>query len=190
MSIITDYYFNKLGRIGTDISDNTERNTQNSKFSNYALTTFFTNESVNEHKTFANNQHILFNGNIGGKGLNGQLIDYDSELMLKTTNERYLETLNLNQRTYLTIPYLGKGSVDPVIESKLLCGENSSERKSVSTVMDKNFHDYQTLHRPDNNNNNAHDMNYAMDELPQNDWVRGGKASRRYSDDAEKKGFF
>ena len=36
-----DYSFNKLGRIGYDVTDNTEHNSQNSKFSNYLLTNHF-----------------------------------------------------------------------------------------------------------------------------------------------------
>ena len=36
-----DYSFNKLGRIGCDITDNTEHNLQNSKYSNYLVTNHF-----------------------------------------------------------------------------------------------------------------------------------------------------
>ena len=180
-----DYSFNKLGRIGYDITDNTERNLQNSKFSNYSLTSHFT--QTQNHIQFATNQPTVnFHGHVSGKGLNGNLIDYDSLLIIKTQKERSLERLNLNQRTFLTIPYLGKGSVDPILESKLQCGENATQRKSVSTIMDKNF-DVYTLYPTDKAMmERVNNPKYTIEEFASSDgdWVRGGKASRRFSEES------
>ena len=36
----------------------------------------------------------------------------------------------------MTVPYLGRGSCDPTIESQLLQGETVRGKKSVSTVME------------------------------------------------------
>ena len=182
-----DYSFNKLGRIGYDVTDNTERNLQNSKFSNYSLTNHFSETNVGQHIQFATNQpSVNFHGHANGKGLNGHLIDYDSFLTIKTQNERSLERLNLNQRTFLTIPYLGKGSVDPTLESKLQCGENATQRKSVSTVMDKNFDAYTFYPTDKNMLDRVSNPKYTIEEFAssEGDWVRGGKASRRFSEES------
>ena len=185
-----DYSFNQLGRIGYDVTDNTERNLQNSKFSNYSLANHFSETNTGEYINFATNQKTVnFNGNANGKGLNGHLVDYDSLLTIKTQNERSLETLNLNQRTFLTIPYLGKGSVDPTLESKLQCGETSTERKSVSTVMNKNFDDYTFFPTDKQMLDRVTNPKYTIEEFASDNcgWVRGGKTSRRFSDESSYK---
>ena len=184
-----DYSFNKLGRIGYDVTDNTERNVQNIKFANYYLTNHFSETDIGDHIAFATKQPaIQFNGTINGKGLNGHLIDYDSLLTIKTQKERSLERLQLNQRTFLTIPYLGRGSVDPTMESKLQCGENVTERKSVSTIMNKNFDDYTLFPTDKQMIERVKNPKYTIEEFASEDcdWVRGGKASRHFSEDIKK----
>jgi hypothetical protein len=62
--------------------------------------------------------------------------------LLKTTEERSLEKLDLNARLFVTIPYLGRGSADVGMESQLLQGESSLAPKSVSTIMETSFMPY------------------------------------------------
>jgi hypothetical protein len=58
--------------------------------------------------------------------------------MLSKEHERHYENFNLNERLFKTVPYLGRGSCNPVLESQLLQG-TWSPTKSASTVMDKSF---------------------------------------------------
>ena len=113
----------------------------------------------------------------------------DSLLTIKTQKERSLERLQLNQRTFLTIPYLGRGSVDPTMESKLQCGENVTERKSVSTIMNKNFDDYTLFPTDKHMIERVKNPKYTIEEFASEDcdWVRGGKTTRHVSEDSSNK---
>jgi hypothetical protein len=83
--------------------------------------------------------------------------------------------IQLSERPFLTIPYLGRGSCDPVLESNLLQGDSMSSRKSISTISETNYMDYE---------------NYPMmDSLKQSvgsgieenaGWVRGGTPARAF----------
>ena len=65
-------------------------------------------------------------GTAQGHGLIGDVVDYESLLYMKVEQERPFEKLQLSQRSFLTLPYLGKGSCDPDVESRLL-RESSAE---------------------------------------------------------------
>jgi hypothetical protein len=136
-----DYYFYNIDSLKNDNIDKTQRNIMNTKFSNYYLGNYYSGQSStnDNHVDFATQEpNIFFNG--GPNGLPPRsLIDIDSTLLIKTTEERSLEKLNLNARLFVTIPYLGRGSVDPDVESALLQGESSLQPKSVGTIMEKSF---------------------------------------------------
>ena len=46
MSIVSDYTFNRTDRIGLDVTDNTQRNMQNTRYSNYYTTNNFSESSI------------------------------------------------------------------------------------------------------------------------------------------------
>ena len=59
MSFTSDYYFNSMGRIGMDVTDNTQINLQNTRFCNYMLSDYFSNNLTDAHVKFAN-QHLRY----------------------------------------------------------------------------------------------------------------------------------
>jgi hypothetical protein len=108
----------------------------------------------------------MFSGITNGLGLNAYTVDVDSTLMIKAEQERPLEKLVLIERPFLTVPYLGRGSCDPVLELQLITGEPIHDKKSVSTIMDKSFADY-TMY-PVDKGMSEHVSNYTET----NDWNR------------------
>jgi hypothetical protein len=99
-------------------------------------------------------------------------------LLINPDNERPLEKLQLNQRPFSTVPYLGRGSCDSSIESQLLQGENVNDKKSVSTIMDKSFLSY-TMYPVDSKmQEHVSNPKYTVEESALNGWVRGGSSSR------------
>jgi hypothetical protein len=182
---MTDFSFFNMGRIGADAVDNTQRNVYNTRFANYTLSNFFSENISDSHVNFATAQpNVMFTG-VSGVGVNSAGVDVDSLLRLNRTKERHLEKLQLHERPFLTIPYLGKGSCNPVLESQLMQGEPSSDKKSVSTIMSKSFMEY-SLYPTDSKmeeqvSNPAHTIQeYAMDG-----WVRGGILTRELAGDAD-----
>jgi hypothetical protein len=102
--------------------------------SNFASDSIQPEEVIN----FASSQpSMIMNGASKGDGINGSIIDIDSLLTVSQEQARALEKLTLQQRPFLTVPYLGRGSCDPVVESQLQQGEEVHDKKSTSTIMEK-----------------------------------------------------
>lgn len=175
-----DYTFNKMNRIGTDNIDNTQNNIINKKFANYMMTSYFSESLTDDTINFASQQPTVnIYGLVGGNGLNGHIIDIDSDLIINVGKERPLEKLQLMPRQFLTIPFLGKGSVSTDLESQLQQGENIYEKKSVSTIMDKSFMPYMTLYPTKEQEDRRNDPKHQIEESALDNWVRGG-ASTKY----------
>jgi len=185
MATISNYFFDKAGRIGADETDNTQRTVSNTKFANYMLSNYVSETLSNSHVQFATQQpSVMFSGTTLGKGLNGSIIDVDSLLLLNSENERPLEKLQLMQRPFVTVPYLGRGSCDPSLESQLLQGEIVSEKKSASTLSEKSLSGYTIYPSDDNMVQRVQNPKNTIEEAALNGWVRGGAASREMSGDS------
>lgn len=184
MATISTYTFNNMGRIGADSTDETQNNLYNTRFANYTLSNYFSQNTSDSHVDFAIQQPtMMFSGMTNGHGLSGTVIDKDSELTLNVVQERPLERLQLIQRPFLTVPYLGKGSCDPTLESQLQQGEMVSDKKSVSTIMEKSFNQYSLYPTDDKMQERVTNPAYTVEESALNGWVRGGMLTREMSSD-------
>ena len=184
MADISSYNFNNMARIGLDSTDRTQRTVQNTRFANYTLSSYFSQNLADDHVQFAIQQPtVSFNGIAYGSGLNGSVVDIDSALMIKKENERPLEKLQLFERPFLTVPYLGRGSCDPTLESQLQQGELVSDKKSVSTIMDKSFAKYALY--PTDSKMEEHVKN--SENVALEGWSRGGISTREMSTDESMK---
>jgi hypothetical protein len=179
---MSNYLFNNTDRIGMDVTDNTQRTLQNTRFSNYTLSNYNNESTSDSHVKFATNQPIMsFNAVNGGSGVGANAVDLESLLHLKNEQERSLEKIQLIQRPFLTVPYLGRGSCDPTLESQLLQGEIVSDKKSVATVMTKSFADYALYPTDSNMEERVKNPSYTVEEAAMDGWVRGGSSARNIS---------
>lgn len=171
---MSSYLFNNLGRIGTDLTDNTQKNLYNTRFANYMLSEYQTTHPTQNSIDFATSQpSLMVNGSIG-TGINGSVIDNDSFLMLNTEQARSLEKLQLMPRPFLTVPYLGKGSCDPLLESMLQQGELAHDKKSASTMAEQSLMKYAMY--PTDSDMEEH-VSKPIDAAL-GGWTRGGENSR------------
>jgi len=171
--------FNNLGRIDADATDKSQHNLQNIRFANYQLSSYFSETLSNSHIQFATSQlGMMVDVSIGAAGISPAIVDKDSELIVNSKQERPLDKLQLSQRPFLTVPYLGRGSCDPSLESKLQQGENVSDKKSVSTIMNKSFMGYTLYPTDDNMTNHVNNPAYTVEEAALGGWVRGGASTR------------
>ena len=185
MASISSYSFNNMARLGQDSTDQTQRTVSNTRFANYTLSNYFSQNLSNDHVNFALPQQTMnFSGHAYGSGLSGVAVDVDSLLNLKKEDERPLEKLQLFERPFLTVPYLGRGSCDPSLESQLQQGELVSDKKSVSTIMEKSFAKYALYPTDDKMNERVQNTAYTVEESALNGWTRGGAATREMSGDA------
>jgi hypothetical protein len=177
---MADYVFGNMARIGADKVDNTQRNLYNTRFANYTLSNYYSDSTSDNHVQFATQNPSI---NLGQQALNGSLVDIDSMLLIKTEQERSLEKLSLNQRAFLTVPYLGKGSCNTLLETQLLMGENSHESKSVGTIMNKSFMDYSLYPLDKNMEECVKTSKHSIEEVAMDGWVRGGVLTREMEND-------
>lgn len=165
----SSYMFNNMGRIGNDSTDQSQRSIYNTRFMDYTLSEYFSDKTTDSQVKFATQQPTMM---VSGTNIPGSVIDTNSQL-LQQEQERPLERLHLETRPFLTIPYLGRGSVDPAIESQLQIGERASDKKSVSTIMETSFDKY--IYSPTEPGVNN------VEEIALNGWVRGGANTRHES---------
>lgn len=179
MASLSPYTFNNTSRIGTDSTDKTQRNVANNQYANYMLTDHFSSTLSDHHVQFAIQQPTMnFNGLANGNGIHNAAVDKESMLKLKPTEERSLEKLQLFSRPFITVPYLGKGSCDPTLESRLQQGEPVTEKKSVSTIMEKSFGAYSLYPTDSKMENQVKDASHTVEEAAMDGWVRGGMSTR------------
>jgi len=185
MSTMSNFMFNNLGRIDADSTDKSQHNLQNVRFANYQLSSYFSETLSNSHIQFATSQlGMMVDGSIGAAGFSPSIVDTDSALIINKEQERSLDKLVLAQRPFLTVPYLGRGSCDPSLESQLQQGENVSDKKSVSTIMNKSFMGYTLYPTDDNMINHVNNPAYTVEEAALGGWVRGGSSTRDIYTDA------
>jgi hypothetical protein len=91
--------------------------------------------------------------------------------------------IDLFQRPFATVPFLGRGSVNPVMESQIQQGEQLVNKRSVNNLSEKSYIKYhQTPLLPA--------VKQRMDTSKiENDasegWIRGGVPSRELTRDSD-----
>jgi len=175
-----------MARIGADEIDNTQRNIYNTRMTGYTLSNYFSDSTSNDHVRFATEYpNMMYSAVNGGTSVNSSLIDIDSMLLVKKSNDSSLEKLSLEQRPFLTVPYLGRGSCDPLLETQMLQGETTQGLKSTSTIMDKSFMNYALYPMDQHMERHVADAKYTVEEAAMDGWVRGGVASREWMNDQD-----
>ena len=171
--------FNYTDRIGQDGCYLTEKDLQNDAYSRYS-TVSVAPCSADACLDFAVSepQGIPRGGysftDVGGRG-----VDVDSSLrMADATQEK--QRLNLNQRTFATVPYLGRGKHNADRESILRIGQPTNTRYSDDSLTERTFSNQwqplvpsvqATITNPANLVEGAADPG----------WIRGGMPSRQYA---------
>lgn len=182
------YTFNNLSHMSADKTDNTQRNIYNTRYGNYNISNYYGDVITPSEIDFVSHQPtMVLNGYKGGSGYSGSIIDANSALTIGVSQERPLEKLQLFQRPFVTVPYLGRGYGDPAIESQLLQGEMTSDRKSVGTVSEKSYMPYTNYPLLDEIKNNITNPSNLVEESALNGWVRGGSSTRDLPIDFSKK---
>lgn len=183
MSDIKGLAFGNYSRIGYDECDLSQQQLQNVENSNYMMATFKPRSTL-DMVSFATSQpNINFSGS-NRIGISGDNIDNDSYLTIRELTSGKCR-INLLERPYLTVPYIGRGKGNPMVESQLQQGDVSSNRKTVTNLSEFSVSDYTntplipsvkyTITNPSNLIENAAD----------DTWIRGGIPSREIYRDSK-----
>ena len=180
MSDSYSYYFDNLSRIGLDSCSKTQEDLQNVSFCNYMTQNYFQSDCTMQ-KPFdvaLSNPGVVLNGGYGS-GAGGCNIDNSSKLLIGTVQTHPRCHIDLYQRPFATVPYLGRGSVNPVLEAQILQGEQViDKRHSVNPLAEKSYLKYS--HTPLLSDiQQIHQSRRFESEIDPN-WSRGGVDTKQY----------
>jgi len=186
MAYVSPYTFNNMGRIGLDQCCQSQEDIQNVAACNYSTQNFFASDcTMKKPIDLATSQPgIMYNGgyNVGAGGCN---IMESSKLQIGTIQTHPRCHIDLFQRPFATVPYLGRGSVNPVTESQIQQGEQIVNKRSVNNLSEKSFIKYhQTPLLPAIQDTISNPAN-QIESVASNGWIRGGVPSRELTRDKD-----
>jgi hypothetical protein len=186
MANVSSYTFDNMSRIGLDNCNKSQTDIQNVASCNYTLQNYFASDcSMKNPIDLATTQPgIMYNGGYGS-GSGGCNINDSSDLLIGTIQTHPRCRIDLFQRPFATVPYLGRGSVNPVIEAQIQQGEMNVNKRSVNTLSEKSYLKYsQTPMLPsvrERYTNAAH----SVEGVAYEGWIRGGVPSRELTRDTD-----
>ena len=186
MAFVYNYTFDNLSRIGNDACTQDQNTIQNINASNYLLQNYFINDcSMKQPIALATTQPgIMYNGG-NGSGAGGCNIDASSDLMIGSVQTHPRCRISLFQRPFATVPYLGRGSVCPILEAQIQQGELIVNKKSVNKISEKSDIKYQKTPLIPSVQKLVTDPAYSVEGVASEGWVRGGIPSRDLTRDRD-----
>ena len=186
MASSANYTFDNLTRIGNDNCDMSQRNVQNLATSNYTLTNFFSSDcSMKRPIEFATSQPNVFYKGGNQVGVGGCNIDQNSDLLIGSINTHPKCKISLFERPFKTVPYLGRGPSNPVLESHIQQGDMVSNKKSINTISDQCYMGYSNYPLIPSIANSVTNPANLVEGVAEDGWVRGGLPSRELQKDQD-----
>ena len=177
-SYVSDYTFNGMSRIGNDNALLDQTAIQNTLACNYLLQNYRTEDcELSKIRSFATSQPgIIYAGGHGG--LNGCNIDVSSQLSIGSIQTAPKGRIDLFARPFATVPFLGRGAVDPVVEAQILQGESSTNRRSVNRLAEKSHIKYRNTPLIPEIRSTVQNPNNLIESDAADGWIRGGMPTR------------
>ena len=184
MATYSGYTFDNLSRIGLDQCNISQTDIQNVASCNYLTQNYFASDCTmkNVRELATTQPGIMYNGGFNS-GAGGCNIDTSSMLQIGTIQTHPRCRIDLFQRPFATVPFLGRGSVNPVMEAQIQQGEQIVNKRSVNTLSEKSYIKYhQTPLLPAVKER----MNTSKIETDASEgWIRGGVPSRELTRDGD-----
>jgi hypothetical protein len=184
MASVHDYNFYQTTRLGDDRTDFSQHILQNTEYANYMLDGFRPACPLSNAIDFATSQpNINFTGS-HQTSVGGSNIGESSKLLINDLSRSKCR-ISLTQRLFSTIPYLGRGKCDPLLEAQMQQGDFANNKKSINPSSEVSYLQYSqtpmlpTLKATINNPANLIESNAAEG------WIRGGLPSRELARDKD-----
>ena len=177
MASVYDYTFNQLTRIGDDSCDKSQRNVQNASASTYMLNQFRPECPMKSSMDFALSQPNVNYIGSHQMGIGGCNVDESSELLLSSLSRPRCK-LSLLQRPYLTVPFLGRGQIDAVLESQIQQGDLANNRKSITNLTEVSHIKYSNVPMIPSLQATITNPANLIEGAAAEGWIRGGLPSR------------
>ena len=185
-AFVTNFTFDNMSRIGNDTCSQDQNTLQNINASNYLLQNYFANDcSMRQPIALATTQPgIMYDGGYS-LGAGGWNVDTSSKLMLGSLVTHPKSKIDLFQRPFATVPYLGRGSVCPIMESQMQQGESITNRRSITNLPEKSYLKYSNTPLLSDIKERMTNPQYSIESVASEGWIRGGLPTREASKDRE-----
>ena len=183
MAYVSDYTFNNMSRMGNDGCCIDQNSIQNSAACSYLLQNYFAQDcSMKNAKALATSQPCI---NYSGSDMCGINIDESSKLLIGGIQTHPKTKIDLFGRPFATVPFLGRGSVDPVLEAQIQQGEGITNKRSVTRIMEKSHMKYHTTPLIPEVKQNIQNPSLMIESMASDGWIRGGVPSRELTRDRD-----
>jgi hypothetical protein len=120
-----------------------------------------------------------------GSDICGSNIDDSSKLLIGGIQTHPRSRIDLFGRPFATVPYLGRGSVDPLLEAQIQQGEAVTNKRSVTRLTEKSHLKYHTTPLIPEVKQNIQNPNQMIESVASEGWIRGGVPSRELTRDRD-----
>ena len=184
MATYSGYTFDNLSRIGLDQCNISQTDIQNVASCNYLTQNYFASDCTmkNVRELATTQPGIMYNGGFNS-GAGGCNIDTSSMLQIGTIQTHPRCRIDLFQRPFATVPFLGRGSVNPVMESQIQQGEQLVNKRSVNNLSEKSYIKYHQTPLLPAVKQRMHTTKIENDASE--GWIRGGVPSRELTRDSD-----
>jgi hypothetical protein len=186
MAFVSPYTFENISRIGSDSCCIDQETFQSVNACNYMLQNYFANDcSMKNPIELATSQPCVnYKGgfNVGAGGCN---INESSNLQIGTIQTHPRCRIDLFHRPFATVPYLGRGSVDSIMESQIQQGETITNKKSITRLGEKSYINYHSTPLLPDVKERMTNPAYSVEGVASENWIRGGVPSRELTRDSD-----
>jgi hypothetical protein len=186
MAYVSDYTFNNMARIGNDGCCIDQNSIQNVASCNYTLQNYFSKDcTMKNARALATTQPCINYSGTMGSDICGSNIDDSSKLLIGGIQTHPRSRIDLFGRPFATVPYLGRGSVDPLLEAQIQQGEIVTSKRTVTRLTEKSHLKYHTTPLIPEVKQNIQNPNQMIESVASEGWVRGGLPSRELTRDRD-----
>ena len=186
MAYVSDFTFNGLSRISEDGCCIDQNSIQNSESCSYTLQNYFAQDcNMKNSKSLATTQPgINYSGGYG-LGAGGCNVDDSSNLLIGGIQTHPKSRIDLFGRPFATVPFLGRGSVDPILEAQIQQGEAITSKRSVTRLTEKSYLKYHTTPLIPEIKQTIQNPSLMIEGMASEGWIRGGVPSRELTRDRD-----
>jgi hypothetical protein len=181
MTTYNSYKFDNLSRIGDDLCGINARDLQNNSVGSYNTTNYFLGSSDSTVNFATKQPNVFFKGGVGTCCAGGDNIGVDSKMKLGSEQINKRCKLSLQQRPFMTVPFLGRGPAQPDAESIIMQGSCVNDLKSNKTVTERSFNEYSITPLIPEIEETIQNPEYLVESSAADGWIRGGLPSRELS---------
>jgi hypothetical protein len=186
MAFVSDFAFNNMSRIGNDNCSQDINSIQNSQACSWTLQNYFAKD-CNMHSPIhlaTMQPGINYTGTMGSD-MCGSNIDESSKLLIGTIQTNPRCRIDLFHRPFATVPFLGRGSVDPILEAQIQQGEGITNKRSITNLTEKSYLKYHTTPLIPEVKKTIQNPNNLIEGMASEGWIRGGIPSRELTKDRD-----